>query len=880
MKHLSVAAFLLAFSSVCHAGAVLKATKGESRNLQPRAMDISAQVDGAFAKTTVTVIYSNANQSDIEADFLYAAPKGSVVTGFAYWCGKERVQARIVDRERAQQIFTAATNAGGSPALVELKGKNVFRARIRPVKARQDLRVELQLAAPLDHETGALAWNYPIQSDTRDVTLDWMRVRVVGDKNAKMTSDMDAPVADGETILRKYNVKPDSNLHVAWPSPEAPLRANISAEHVLDAQGNSTPDGYFALDLQSKEVPKGDPKITGIAVSDLVIEHPTPTTARVFGRYSGSGNATITWGEQKTLVWFPRTPVGDAREVGNLARSLWGAGRIEELSSDPKNAPRVKLLSHGLGLPSRWTSWLALSGEERQKYNDEIRRVDLQSKSAALGRVVARGIEANRPYSPEVLQARAQLRALERSSFGRKIAFQEEDARHNGLKVRMKELAKIVVSRRLGLAQSGESDASTRLARLANIGDENEDDFLDNAQKGLRFKQVKFLKAQYTQQVCALRGDESATQNLAKRIEALQNRYDIEDNGFKAQAQLLATRGIAKAVLAEAIQGREDGEHAARLWDTGERFAHERGEDSFDTTYYRPQIQAALDEQNQTLLEELEAGRDSSSEAQTARREITRLYALAPALRGNLRSVGSREWQLDLAWRARAHETAYRLAQAKRDRPSDTDEIDALQSKLELQSNQTEHDAGDFQQIEDKRLQNNEPLETARQYRLRPGDPLVSVAAPKDARSVVALLPDGTVQPLAWNAANTKWETRFDVPAYALDGQYLVRVLVVNADGKRQGFSMPFSVDTVKPRALGEVGGDGSHWNLKILSDERTDRVCALLPWGRKDLFALSGGLFAARVAVPKAWQGREAKVRFLVTDKAHNRTEISVDWS
>jgi len=885
MKHSILAASLLTFSSVCHAGAILKATQGDARNLQPRAMDISAQVDGAWAKTTVTVVYSNANPADIEADFLYSAPKGAVVTGFAYWCGKERVEARIVDKERAKQIYAAATSAGASPALVEMQGKNVFRARIRPVKAGQDLRVELRLAAPLDREKGALAWNYPIQSDTRDVTLDWLRVHVEGDPNAKMVSNMDAPVSGGQTLLRKYNVKPDAGLHVAWPSEasaslKTPLEANLSAEHARDAEGNATPDGYFALDIKATNPPKGDPQIAGVAVSELVVQHPEPGVARVFGRFSGSGNATISWGGNKTLAWFPRPPQGDAREVGDLARALWGARRIEELSADPSNAPRVQLLSHRLGLPSKWTSWLALSGEERAKYNDQIRQIDTRNRALALGRVVALGIEANRPYSPEVLAARAGLRALERSSFGRKISFKSDDARRDALRERMKELAKVVVARRLGLAQKGESDAPARLARLANVGDQSADDFLDNAQKGLRSEQVKVLKARYTLAVCELRGDAPDTEKLGKQIETLQSRYGMGDDGFKDQATVLATQTTAKAVLTEALEGREDGERAARLWDTGERMAREHGENSFEQTYYRPQIQAALDERSQTLLEEIEAGRDDSPEAQTAKREIQQLYTLAPGLRGSLRDVGSREWKLDLAWRARAHETAYRLAQAKRERPDESGEIGALQNKLDAQSNQTEHEASDFETVEAERVKNKEPLETARQYRLRPGDPLISIGAPRDARSVVAVLPDGTVQPLAWNEAKRAWETRFDVPAYARDGQYIVQVLVVLASGTRQTFSMPFAVDTVKPRALGEVGGDGATWNLQIMSDSRTDRVSALLPWGRAELHGLSNGLFAAHVAVPPAWRGRAALVRFIVTDRAHNRTEVAVDWS
>ena len=56
------------------ASAVLKATKGSSRNLQPRAIDIHTRIDGAWAQTTVKTVYANANSTDIEADFIYSAP--------------------------------------------------------------------------------------------------------------------------------------------------------------------------------------------------------------------------------------------------------------------------------------------------------------------------------------------------------------------------------------------------------------------------------------------------------------------------------------------------------------------------------------------------------------------------------------------------------------------------------------------------------------------------------------------------------------------------------------------------------------------------------------------------------------------------------------
>lgn len=881
MRHLFLSGCFLVYASAAHAGALLKPTKGDTRNLQPRAMDVRTQIDGAFARTTITTLYSNANSSNIEADFVYAAPPGAVVTGFSYWFGKEKVVARISDRERATQIYQA-TQGSVDPSLVEMTGKNVFRARIAEVAARQDLRVQLELATPLDRENGTLVWHYPLAQDTRDVTLDWLRVSVETDPNRKSEDNMGAQRSDGTFLLRKYNFKPKTDLRVAFPSPVegAPLQADLTAEHRIDGAGNFMDEGFFALDLKSNMTPQEEPQISGVATSEITkVEHPAPGVARVFGRYAGSGTAVVTWGEQKTVVFFSRPPQGNAREVQRLAQVLWGARRIEDLSADANNKAKVRTLSYSLGILSKWTSWLAMPAAQRQLYDEQIRRIDTANRGAKFGRMVALEIEANRPFSPVALQARAGLRAIERSSLGRKLGFEEEHARQNALRARMKELAKTIVENRLGLGRGSEKETLERLKRLAVSGAQNEEDFLENAQQGLRYKQVKALKANYTREVCALRGREPKVVQMQKRIVALENRYGIADDNFESGALRLATQVVAKMTLNEALAGREDGEQAARLRDMGEKFTRELGDGPFHRTYFQKQIEARLSSASDMLLSEIEAGRENSEEARSAKGEVEALYALAPGLRGTIRNIGSREWQRDLAWRARAHETAYRLAQTKRDRPNDGAKISDLQSQLDYLANHTEADSSDFEKVEYDRLNNGEALETARQYRLRPGDPLIAVKAPADAREVVAMLPDGTLAPLTWNEMTRQWETRFDVPAYMHDGHYTVRVLLVDKDGGRKRFSVPFSVDTQKPTGVGEVGGDGELWNLRLLCDSRTDRVSALLPWKRVQLTAHENGVFGQQVAVPAQWRGRSAQVRFIVTDKAHNRTEVEVDW-
>ncbi len=916
MKPLLLLGCLLAYATASHAGALLKPTKGNTRNLQPRAMDIRAQVDGAFARTTITTLYANANRSNIEADFVYAAPPGAVVTGFAYWYGKEKVVAYISDSERADQIYQASQQ-NPAPAQAERSHRNVFRARISQVAARQDLRVQIELAAPLEREMNALVWRYPLVDDTRDVTLDWLRVHVETDQNRPSKDNMGAQKNNGEFLWRKYNFKPKVDTRVSFPSSSSAgtLNADLSAEHRTDGRGAFLDDGFFALDLKSDKNFQSAPQISGIATSDITrIERPAPGVARVFGRYSGSNNAVVTWGDQKVSVFFPRPPQGEITEVQHLAQVLWGAHRIEDLSADDKNEAKVVALSHSFNLLSRWTSWLAMPAKQRKQYDEQIKRLDTQRKGEDLGRSVALEIEANRPFSPLALQARAGLRALERSSVGRKTGFNEQHARQNALRARMKELAKTVVSRRLGLVQQGEQDAEARLKRLAQSGAQDEDDFLQNAQEGLRFKQVKALKADYTDQVCALRNSDPKVVALKKKIVVLENRYGIADDNFQSNALKLATQVVAKTTLEEALAGREDGERAARLRDMGERFTRDLGDNSFDQSYFKPQVEERLASANETLISEIEAGRENSGVAQGARHELESLYALAPDLRGTIRSEGSREWQQDLAWKARAHETAYRLAQTKRDSPNDAAKISDLQSQLDYLSGHTEQDSDEFEHAETQRLNNDEPLETARQFRLnadgspdtdeqtipdesqqtendaminaanqyllRPSSPLIAVRVPQNSKEVTALLPDGTQTPLVWNGVTRQWEARFDVPTDVEDDHYIIQIMVVNSQGTRTSYSMPFSVATQKPTAIGEVGGNSRVWNLRLLCDSRTARVMAFLPWKQVELMGHQNGEFKQQVKVPAQWQGHNAVVRFVITDKTHNTTEIEVNWN
>ena len=80
-----------------------------------------------------------------------------------------------------------------------------------------------------------------------------------------------------------------------------------------------------------------------------------------------------------------------------------------------------------------------------------------------------------------------------------------------------------------------------------------------------------------------------------------------------------------------------------------------------------------------------------------------------------------------------------------------------------------------------------------------PGDPVLTVVAPKDARQVTAYFPFGLVRDLGWDARSERWKVRFLVPNDVKDGVYDAKIVIVLEDGTVQLGSARYTIDSAAP---------------------------------------------------------------------------------
>lgn len=1110
-----------------NASALLKPTSGVTQALSAKSLSVETHLRGAFARTTVTTVYSNPNNEQIEADFLYSAPKGSVVTGFAYWYGKEKVIARVVEKGRAAKIYQYITSRMRDPALIEMVGKNAFRARIFPVEARNDLKIEIQLAQTLPQTKDGPLWTYPLREETRNGALQDVSIHV---HSATATSSNMGAFKNGELQVTKRNFSAKDDFRALVQQKPAPIRASL-----LAARDGGT-DGFFALSLTpTSPLIKPAVKISGVATYEVLVPKvPRLAAGQAFvvtGRYRGSGRALVALGGQSFEVVFP-----DAVEKNNLASSLWAANRIESLSENAANEKKVMELSKRFGVPSKWTSWLAIPEEERINFKRQMWASDRSDAARAYAQALARGdaggakaqkvvfddltakLKADGPnYAEEeelqplssylndelrrvqkaVVQARyegkvsksqqaqwktwaSNLRKAGADDGGNgvelpvyvvedelriasRLYMQEiEVGRSKGrkaraLKARLKELAATKVAQNYGWDETSFLDeaagvranalamdiAATRaatkidrkrerqlLARLKRLEagtDIDTDEMLNEALQTVWGGKVEAAAQKWAREIEAGRADGATARKFEREVRALQKRSGLRDipaldsawqtlaaktalgaapsiraqgpsgtaaKKLNSQITAIAKRAgksraelsrhawnqvgvnVATELAKEITAGRSESSRATQLqsqlqlmkkkyridepyqvrsaWDqvenkiaaeyvkeieakrengprakqlqakladvskhsnqssqymTREAWFRRASEsvkerlneiashgdnskrakelekqiDTFATRSGRDVKQVEqqtgyelLNTYHAQIGEEIAGKREDGTKAKELRDQRERLLAHLPSLKGSY-YYNSLENVESFAWEGRAHESAYRLLEAQK--AGEGEKVPPLQEELDMAVQKADKSKDAVLNWEKTRLAKNEPLISATDYRLRPGDPLISVLAPKECRQVLAVMPDGTLLPLRYDEQKGAWEARFDVPAGAAQGDYKVQILIVAPDGSRKRLVMNFAVDMVAPRGTASLQSEQGHWKLRLETDEQTDRVSAFLPWNeRVELRRDVDGIFTAQVAVPQKTMGA-AKVRFILTDKAHNRTEVLVDW-
>jgi len=185
----------------------------------------------------------------------------------------------------------------------------------------------------------------------------------------------------------------------------------------------------------------------------------------------------------------------------------------------------------------------------------------------------------------------------------------------------------------------------------------------------------------------------------------------------------------------------------------------------------------------------------------------------------------------------------------------------------------------DMRQQRAKVLAANKDAAALSRMNMPPGDPVLRVNAPRDARRVTAMFPFGLTQDLAWDDLGEGWSTRFLVPKDVADGEYDVPVVIVSRDGTVTATSVHYTIDSKAPSIDVVAKGTAGGADIRVTLDEAALEVRAADaddPQKRTVLTA-NANANGEYVGTLRLDHGHH-RVRVVVADAARNESERVID--
>ncbi len=126
---------------------------------------VNVEITRQVAKTSIDQVFINNHHRDIEGVFIFPIPERAAISEFAMYIGNQRIEGEILDRDQARKIYQDIVRRMKDPALLEYMGRNMFRARVYPIPAHGEKRIQLSYTEILKAENNLIKYLYPLNTE-------------------------------------------------------------------------------------------------------------------------------------------------------------------------------------------------------------------------------------------------------------------------------------------------------------------------------------------------------------------------------------------------------------------------------------------------------------------------------------------------------------------------------------------------------------------------------------------------------------------------------------------------------------------------------------------------------------------------------------------
>lgn len=218
---------------------------------------VSVEITDQVATTRIDQVFKNGYPADLEAEYIFPLPESAAISSFSLWIDGKKTSGEVLDSEKARRIYEDIVRRMKDPGLLEYVGRNMFRARVYPVPAGGETRIELEYTETLRYDAGLVRYVYPL--DTERFSPDPIaEVSVSAEiRSSVPIKTVYSPSHDIDLTVEPYravcgyedsHVRPDTDFVLYYTVSEKKIGANMLAYREKGEKG------YFLLFLSPGEV--------------------------------------------------------------------------------------------------------------------------------------------------------------------------------------------------------------------------------------------------------------------------------------------------------------------------------------------------------------------------------------------------------------------------------------------------------------------------------------------------------------------------------------------------------------------------------------------------------------------------------------------------
>ncbi|HTI06401.1 MAG TPA: VIT domain-containing protein [Gemmatimonadales bacterium] len=301
---------------------------------------VQVSISGRVARVTVEEWFRNNGPALEEGMYHFPLPGEAVFSSYSLWQGDQELRGEAMDATQARSIYEAIVRQKRDPALIELAGEGLIRARVFPIAPGETRKITLKYTQLLDRAGDA-----------------W-RFRYLGDRNR-------------QSAPRSFRLEVDSAARFGDPySPTHQVQMARQGDHIEVTLGDNTAGGDFELLL---------PLARGLVGLSLIPHHPAGEDG-YFMMLLAPGAAADANALRRDVVAV--IDVSGSMSGEKLAQAK---AALTQLLGSLRQGDRFRLVAFSGGVRRFASGWTTVAADGRQAASEWIQSLEAEGGTNIAG---------------------------------------------------------------------------------------------------------------------------------------------------------------------------------------------------------------------------------------------------------------------------------------------------------------------------------------------------------------------------------------------------------------------------------------------------------------------------------------------------------------